>query len=323
MSAPLAVLLAALLAGCGGAEPVQPTPAASVSDPSAADAPPPAPPQPKRTILLDPGHNGGNAQHTADINRPVPDGRGGTKPCNTTGTSTDDGFPEYKFTWDVALRVRQLLSTNGVEVFLTRQDDTGWGPCVDVRGEEAAKINADAVVSIHADGAAPAGHGFHVIYSKPALNATQGTPSIALATSLRNALTGQGFTQSTYAGKQGLIGRDDLAGLNLAKRPAALVECLNMRNPDEADFVDNSAAQQRYANAITLGILDWLAHNPPEELHALAAGIPNSTPSTKKHSSESSTRSSSKSSSKSSTPKSTTKTKAPSASSTSSAGADG
>ena len=306
---------------------MQPTPAASVSDPGAADAPSsPAPPRPKRTVLLDPGHNGGNAQHTADINRPVPDGRGGTKPCNTTGTSTDDGFPEYKFTWDVALRVRNLLETNGVEVLLTRQDDVGWGPCVDVRGEEAAKVNADAEVSIHADGAAPAGHGFHVIYSKPALNAAQGTPSIALATSLRNALTGQGFTQSTYAGKQGLIGRDDLAGLNLAKRPAALIECANMRNPDEADFVTNSAARQRYANAITLGILDWLAHNPPQELHALAAGIPNSpnsTPSTKKHSSESSTKTSGKSSSKSTTSKSTTRSKAPSTSSTSSASADG
>jgi len=44
----------------------------------------------------------------------VPDGRGGTKPCNTTGTATDAGYPEHKFNWDVALRVGELLLANGV-----------------------------------------------------------------------------------------------------------------------------------------------------------------------------------------------------------------
>ncbi|MDT7694064.1 MAG: N-acetylmuramoyl-L-alanine amidase, partial [Pseudonocardiales bacterium] len=159
---PLLAVLAVLLAGCGG-EPVQPAPTASVTNPSAADsAAPAAPAAPavKRTVLLDPGHNGGNATHSAEINKKVPDGRGGTKPCNTTGTSTDAGYPEHKFNWDVALRVGELLLANGVNAKLTRTDDTGVGPCVDVRGEMAAKMNVDAEISIHADGAAPAGYGF-------------------------------------------------------------------------------------------------------------------------------------------------------------------
>jgi N-acetylmuramoyl-L-alanine amidase len=265
----LAVLLASVVAGCGDASD-QPATAASVADP---EVPGPVtsvvtPTGPKRRILLDPGHNGGNAQHLAQINRKVPDGRGGTKPCNTTGTSTDDGYPEYQFNWDVALRVRTLLITNGVDVDLTRQDDLGWGPCVDARGEEAAKDNADAEVSIHADGAAPAGHGFHVAYPKPPLNAAQGAPSLSLATTLRDAMSAEGLTISTYLGKQGLSGRSDLAGLNLSTRPVALVECANMRNPQEAEFVSNSAGRQRYANAIANGILKWLAQNPPSKLKA-------------------------------------------------------
>lgn len=262
---PLFAVAAVLLAGCGG-EPVQPTPTASVTNPSAADsAAPAAPAAPavKRTILLDPGHNGGNAAHPDQINKKVPDGRGGTKPCNTTGTSTDAGYPEHKFTWDVALRVGELLLANGVNAKLTRTNDTGVGPCVDVRGEMAEKMNVDAEVSIHADGAAPSGKGFHVAYSKPPLNAAQGAPSVALATALRDALKGAGLPESTYLGKAGLFPRSDLAGLNTSKRPIALIECANMRNPEEAVTVSNAAGRQRYAQAITIGILAWLSHLPP------------------------------------------------------------
>jgi len=116
----------------------------------------PSPPATITTVVLDPGHNGASASHPAEINRPVPNGRGGTKPCNTTGTSTDGGYPEHAFTWDVALRVRQALTGRGVRVVLTRPDDAGVGPCVNDRAAIANRAGAQAVVSIHADGAAPA-----------------------------------------------------------------------------------------------------------------------------------------------------------------------
>ncbi|MBX8688171.1 N-acetylmuramoyl-L-alanine amidase, partial [Mycobacterium sp. 20091114027_K0903767] len=47
-------------------------------------------------VFLDPGHNGAN---DASISRQVPTGRGGTKDCQASGTSTEDGFPEHTFTW--------------------------------------------------------------------------------------------------------------------------------------------------------------------------------------------------------------------------------
>src|SRR5206468_4474531 len=105
-------------------------------------------------VVLDPGHNGGNAAHPAEINAPVPDGTGGTKPCNTTGTATDAGYPEHAFTWDVALRTRALLAARGISVVLTRPDDTGVGPCVDARARIAGSAGAAAFVGIHGDGAA-------------------------------------------------------------------------------------------------------------------------------------------------------------------------
>ena len=40
-------------------------------------------------VFIDPGHNGAN---DASITRQVPTGRGGTKDCQTSGTSTNSGY---------------------------------------------------------------------------------------------------------------------------------------------------------------------------------------------------------------------------------------
>ncbi|MGH3775198.1 MAG: N-acetylmuramoyl-L-alanine amidase [Pseudonocardiaceae bacterium] len=262
----LRVLVSCLvaLAACGTVEPTAtPTASPSVLVPAttpATTSPDPAPLTALAgiTVVLDPGHNGANASHPAEINRPVPNGRGGTKPCNTTGTATNRGYPEHAFTWDVALRVRDALTARGVQVVLTRPDDAGVGPCVNDRAAIANRAGADAVVSIHADGAAPSGHGFHVAYSDPPLNDSQGPPSVALAEALAGALRGAGFSAAGYIGSEGLDSRSDLAGLNLAEIPAALVECANMRNPEEAALVSTETGRARYAAAITDGIMAWL-----------------------------------------------------------------
>jgi N-acetylmuramoyl-L-alanine amidase len=211
-----------------------------------------------RVVVLDPGHNGGNAGAPAAINRQVPDGRGGTKACNTTGTSTDAGYAEHAFTFDVAQRVEKRLTARGIRVALTRADDDGVGPCVDVRGRAGEQAGADAVVSIHADGAAPSGKGFHVAYSAPPLNSAQEEPARTLAGDLRDGLAAAGFPRSTYIGRDGLSPRNDLAGLNLATRPTVLVECANMRNAGEATVVSSAAGRDRYAAAIADGILRFL-----------------------------------------------------------------
>jgi N-acetylmuramoyl-L-alanine amidase len=210
------------------------------------------------TVVVDPGHNGANASHPAQVNRPIPNGRGGTKACDTTGTSTDRGYPEHAFNWDVALRVRDALTARGVRVVLTRPDDAGVGPCVNDRAAIANRVRAKAMISIHADGAPPPGHGFHVSYSNPPLNNSQGPPSAALAQTLARTLRADGLTAADYIGSAGLYPRSDLAGLNLAQIPAALVECANMRNPQEAALISTPHGRARYATAIADGIMAWL-----------------------------------------------------------------
>lgn len=210
-------------------------------------------------VVLDPGHDGGNASHPSEINKQVPAGRGVTKPCNTTGTSTNAGYPEHAFTWDVAKRVGDALSAHGIQVVYTRLNDTGVGPCVDQRAAIGNQAAAAAVVSIHGDGSeSPGARGFHVSYSSPPLNAAQGQPSITLADALRDGLRAAGFPTSNYLGSDGIYPRNDLAGLNLSTRPSALVECGNMRNPAEAAAMSSADGRQHYADAITSAILSYL-----------------------------------------------------------------
>jgi N-acetylmuramoyl-L-alanine amidase len=270
-------VLSAVMAGCApapqaaaptvpatqatpAAPPAPPAPAiqaAPAAPAAAATTPPPAPADPP-VVVLDPGHNGRNAENPSAINRQVPDGRGGTKACNTTGTATDAGYPEHAFAFDVAARAAQKLTAAGVRVVLTRPDDAGVGPCVDERGRAGEAADADAVVSIHADGSATGNRGFHVALSDPPLNPAQTGPARKLGADLRDAMRAGGFPDSDYIGRGGLSPRPDLAGLNHATRPAALVECANMRNPAEAALVSSAGGRERYAAAIAAGVLAFL-----------------------------------------------------------------
>jgi N-acetylmuramoyl-L-alanine amidase len=207
------------------------------------------------SVFIDPGHSGAN---DASITSQVPDGRGGTKDCQTTGTSTADGFPEHSFNWDVAAMVRTALERKGVHTHMSRADDGSVGPCVDARAAAANAMHPDADVSIHADGGPPSGHGFHVNYSAPPLNDVQSDGSVQLATVMRDSMVAAGLQPSNYLGSNGLYGRADLAGLNLADYPAVLVETGNMRNADDAAAMETPEGRQRYADAITAGIVAYL-----------------------------------------------------------------
>jgi N-acetylmuramoyl-L-alanine amidase len=207
-------------------------------------------------VFLDPGHNGTN---DSSIGRQVPNGRGGTKACETTGAATNSGYPEHTFNWDVVQRIRDGLTQMGVRTQLSRQDDTALGPCIDQRAAAANAMHPEAIISIHADGGPPLAKGFHVIYSNPPLNDEQAGPAVRLATVVRDALAASGFQKSTYAGTGGLYGRADLAGLNLAQYPAVLVELGNMKNAEDAAQMESVNGRAQYAAAVTQGIVAYLS----------------------------------------------------------------
>lgn len=266
---PLVPLLAAILAlpaltGCGTESPSdrQTTPVASEAMPSPGDTSTEAAPTTDsapdlsgRTIAIDPGHNGGNASHPSEIARQVPDGRGGTKPCNTTGTATASDFPETDFTWAVGKTLAASLREAGAKVIMSRDDNDGVGPCVDERGTFAD--DADLMVSIHANGSESTSvKGFHVIVADPGDTKKLEDESINLAEDMSAAMA-DSFTPNKAYGKNAISHRPDLAGLNNASVPAVIVECGEMRNPDEAKAMESKSGQKKYAEALMQGIVDW------------------------------------------------------------------
>ncbi|MEV3920911.1 N-acetylmuramoyl-L-alanine amidase [Actinomadura coerulea] len=212
-----------------------------------------------KVIVIDPGHNGGNAGHPSEINRQVKIGNG-SKACDTTGTETKAGYAEHAFTWDVSKRLAAILKSRGAKVSLTRKDDKGVGPCVTDRAALGNRLKADAALSIHADGAAASGHGFHIIEPVSiGRNSDMVSDSAELGEALRNAYhEGTGIPYSNYLGKKAIDRRDDLGGLNMSTVPKVFIECGNMQNQGDADKLSSAPFRQRIAESLAEGFQTYL-----------------------------------------------------------------
>ncbi|MFI8209056.1 N-acetylmuramoyl-L-alanine amidase [Streptomyces werraensis] len=240
----------------GGEPPASRTPSAS--------APAAAGPLKGKVVVIDPGHNPSNVRHTAEINRQVDVGTH-RKECDTTGTSTNDGYAEAEFTLDVAHRMRALLEQQGATVKLTQDRDRPYGPCVDERARIGNAAKADAVVSIHADGSGAGNRGFHVILPGSVNEGEADTraivgPSRALGERIAgNFVRVTGTAPSNYVGGgTGLVTRKDLGGLNLSTVPKVFIECGNMRDSKDAALLTSGAWRQKAAQGISEGIVSFL-----------------------------------------------------------------
>ena len=218
-----------------------------------------------RTVVLDPGHNGGNAAHPELINRPVAIGGGRSKACNTTGTATASGYTEARFNLNVARSAARMLRRDGAEVVLTRRSNRGVGPCIDRRARIGNRARADAVVSIHADGGPPGGRGFHVIRPSWIEGLTDDIhhASRRLGRALRAAYEDRtGLPRATYLGGTGLVARSDLGGLRLSDVPAVFIETANMRNAADAARLRSPRFRRRIARGIADGVRRYLLAQP-------------------------------------------------------------
>ncbi|HEX3222711.1 MAG TPA: N-acetylmuramoyl-L-alanine amidase [Nocardioides sp.] len=216
-----------------------------------------------RTVVIDPGHQLGNHNYPRKISRLVPAG-GFEKPCNTTGTATNGGYPEATLVWHVSRLLKSRLEALGADVRMTRHSNRQdrWGPCVDVRGRAGNKLPADLKISVHGDGSYTAGaHGFHVIAPTDRKPWTHDIyrSSRRLALDTRAALREVGLPVANYtAGGDGLDFRADLGTLNLSDVPTVMVELGNMRNPTDARPMTSRAGRATYAKGLARAVRHFL-----------------------------------------------------------------
>jgi N-acetylmuramoyl-L-alanine amidase len=244
--------------GAAGASSSGPAPGASASPRASALVA--AKPLAGKTVGIDPGHNGRNKDDPSYINHRVWNGRE-WESCDTTGTETDGGYTEARFNWRVAGFLRADLRADGARVVLTRPSNNGVGPCVNRRTQIINRAHASVAIDIHADGGPASGRGFTVL--EPVADGPNNKvikPSIRFGSYVRTALLKYTrMPQSDYYGHDGVIRRNDLAGLNLATQPKILIETGNMRNARDAHLLVQTWFQKRLAKAFTAAIVRFLA----------------------------------------------------------------
>lgn len=276
---PLTVAVAALVPGAllgwgvyaavgggsdgGGSATAEPSATVDPS-PTAKPSPSDSAPLKGKVVVIDPGHNSANFEHPSQINRKVNVGTH-WKECDTTGTATNTGWPEAKFTLDVAHRLRALLEKQGATVKLTQDGDRSYGPCVDERARIGNEAHADAAISIHADGSGAGNRGFHVImpgavHDGDADNRAIVAPSAELGESVAGSFVRvTGSAPSNYIGDgTGLDTRTDLGGLNLSTVPKVFIECGNMRDSTDVALLTSGSWRQKAAQGMSEGIVSFL-----------------------------------------------------------------
>ncbi|MGX1773316.1 N-acetylmuramoyl-L-alanine amidase [Nocardia brasiliensis] len=229
-----------------------------------------------KTVFLDPGHQGPG--HGENVAKQVSDGRGGMKDCQTTGMTTVHGVPEHTINWNVAQLVQTSLESLGARVVLSRQDDQGWGGCIDERAAAANKSGADVAVSIHADSAPADQRGFHLIVPElpipdAMIDKVQSGAGLAASKAMRDAYLQSGFVPAPYASADGLMARRDIAGPALTKIPDVFIEMGNGANLDDAAQLESQEGQLKHAITITTGLVSYLL-GPPGTTPASADNAP-------------------------------------------------
>ena len=231
------------------------TPPASATPPAGA-----AKPLAGKIIGIDPGHNGRNNTDPSYLHHLIWNGRA-WEACDTTGTETDSGYAEPRFTWRVARFLRADLRRAGARVVMTRKNNSGVGPCVNRRARILNRGHADVAIDIHGDGGPASGRGFAILEPvRDGPNDKVIGSSERFGRNVRHAfLRGTPMPESTYDGVRGIAHRDDLAGLNLTRVPKVLIECGNMRNALDARLLTSARFQRRIARVLEAAIVRFLS----------------------------------------------------------------
>ena len=211
-----------------------------------------------KVVGIDPGHNGGNSADPAFLNQIIWNGTA-SESCDTTGTETDGGYTEATYNFTIAELLKADLTAAGATVAMTRNSNTGVGPCVDQRAKILNAVNPVVSIDIHADGGPASGRGFTIL--EPVddnVNSSVVASSRAFGADLIQTFLGTGMPVSTYDGTNGVAFRPDLAGLNLTTEPKVLIECGNMRNATDASMLESPDFQQAAASAMTSAIVTFV-----------------------------------------------------------------
>ena len=183
-------------------------------------------------------------------------GHGGLDP----GCVSDSGLTEKETNLRVALMLERFLTDQGVQVLMTRREDSDLG--LSKRCQMANRWRADIFVSLHADAGSPEVKGYHVIcsiHSKP----DEGGGKLArLIVDELYVLTGR---PPLKRGDNGVWSReseknpgtDYYAVIRETNMPAVIIERGFLTNPEEEQLLYDENYLQLQAKGIARAILRY------------------------------------------------------------------
>ncbi|MGY4691321.1 N-acetylmuramoyl-L-alanine amidase [Salibacterium sp. K-3] len=156
--------------------------------------------------------------------------------------ASGNGLIEKDVNLDVALEVEERLEDAGVDVVMTRDDDTFLG--LNERVDVAESVDADAFISIHSNAYKKSADGTEAFYS----NHYKGSESRALAESIQQELASQTGMSDRRVGEAGFV------VIKNTTMPSSLIELGFLTNPDDAAEMKQDSYPDEAADAIFDGI---------------------------------------------------------------------
>lgn len=206
-----------------------------------------------KTVVIDPGHGpGGNsekeAQSPGSSIMKIKDG-GGAEGINSK-------TPEYVITMNVALKLKNLLEANGINVIMTK-DDINLAPGNIERADVGNNNNADLAIRIHCDSAdVLSARGASMLVPAPVGYAE----NIAGISRTYGEIILNNLVSTVGMYNRGVIERSDLTGFNWSKVPVVLIEMGFLSNPEEDNLLNSDSYQEKLAQGLCNGILKALGN---------------------------------------------------------------
>lgn len=185
-------------------------------------------------------HSGYLNDKTADKTIVIDAGHGGHDPG-----AQGNGLVEKNVVLSVALKVEDLLEDDGVDVVMTRRNDTFIS--LSGRVNIAERANADSFVSIHANAASAAAEGAETFYN----NSSKARESRELAEAIQDRLvrdTGMSYRRVANAG---------FYVIKNTTMPSTLIELGFLTNSKDASRMKKAGYNDKAAKAVYNGIKDY------------------------------------------------------------------
>ncbi len=182
-------------------------------------------------------------------------GHGGSQP----GAVGYAGTLEKDITLAVSLKLRDILTTKGLNVVMTRETDRDVSTRLnqnelEARCDVANNAKADYFVSVHCNASEnETAHGTETWYSD------KDSKSQVLANCIQTELVKQ-IKRADRGVKRG-----NYYVTNMTKMPAVLVELAFISNPEEEKLLKDPAFQYRCAIGIANGVLKMVGKDPIKE----------------------------------------------------------